>query len=279
MRGELYLKTLCVPFILLGALSTVLVTGVKWQPRHSNVIARRPVHFPGVGNRMKFLLHRDDSSSSSNSTDTSQMSIGDQVGSLISQWGTSIGGVATQVNMSITELSAAVMMVNQSLSQLSSNELGRQSVVIEYNKISNSLNSVLSDMTAGSQSVNSLVALANRISASEQSSITDTNNSIGVLNDWMVNMDSWVQFILQETNQIDVSQGNLVTWGDSVSQAINAHEISTMELAQGMFELESQVITINDAISSIVNVTGYKSSALSITDASGGTGWGYMYWG
>ena len=110
------------------------------------------------------------------------------------------------------------------------------------------LNQNLVDMTTGSQQINDVIAVSNRIKTNLVSDINTLNNAIMVVNDWMVKMDAWVVFVRDETTQIDQAQANMLNWGEATKNNINTHEVSAMRLARQAYDIETDISQMNNLL-------------------------------
>jgi hypothetical protein len=156
------------------------------------------------------------------------------------------------------------------VTQVESNENGRVGIIKEHNKQVMEMNQALIDMTTGSQQINDVISVANRIKTNLANDIRKLNEAIMVTNDWMVKMDSWVVFVQDEAHQIDNAQANLLKWGDVTKENINTHEVSAVKLARAAYDLETQIMQVNNFLLGTGELMGYTPTTLSIPEAAGG---------
>jgi len=215
---------------------------------------------------------------SDNTTATTALSIPDQINALILSASDAIAHSQTLVNAQLNELGVAEKIVNQTVAQVEANEDARVGIIKEYNKEVMEMNQGLVDMTTGSQQVNDVISVANRIKTNLANDIRKLNDAIMVVNDWMVKMDAWVVFVKDEVTQIDVAQANLLKWGDTTKDNINTHEVTAIKLAREAYDLESQILQTNNFLLGTGEMMGYTPSTLNIPEAAGGLGDAFSFW-
>jgi hypothetical protein len=176
------------------------------------------------------------------------------------------------------ELNKTMDLVTTTVSKLTENEVQRISLIKDFNFNAISLNGILVDMTTGTQQINDVISMANRIKTNMASDIKKINDAIGVTNDWLVKMDNWVTFVTTETKQIDEAQANLVKWGDLAKENINTHNLATVRLAKEGDDLETQISDLNSALLATGAMIGYTPTTLTMAEATGGFGWLYTTW-
>ena len=208
----------------------------------------------------------------SDSTNTSTLSVSDQINAIIGDAAKSIANSQQLVTAQLNELAVTQQMVNQTVDQMETNEDARVAIIKQYNNNAMLLNQNLVDMTTGSQQINDVIAVSNRIKTNLVSDINTLNNAIMVVNDWMVKMDAWVVFVRDETNQIDQAQANLLNWGEVTKNNINTHEVSAMKLAREAYDIETDISQMNNLLLGTGQLMGYVPKTLTITQASGGLG-------
>jgi hypothetical protein len=213
-----------------------------------------------------------------NGTAVSGLGISDQINALIEAAGSAISHSQSLVDAQLHELEAAEKIVNQTVAQVEANENARVGVIKEYNKEVMEMNQALIDMTTGSQQVNDVISVANRIKTNLANDIRRLNEAIMVVNDWMVKMDSWVVFVKDESASIDMAQANLLKWGDTMKGNINTHEVSAVKLAREAYDLETQIMQCNNFLLGTGELMGYTPETLSIPEAAGGVPSVLSFW-
>lgn len=216
--------------------------------------------------------------SKSGTTNTTSLSLADQIQAYMLSTAQQLARSQTLVSAQLNELAVASDIVNRTTAQVELNEQARISIIKTYNENALLSNQILVDMTTGSQQINDVISVANRIKGNLATDIARLNEAISVTNDWMVKMDAWVVFVLDETTQIDQAQANLLQWGDATKENINTHEVAAMKLAREAYDLETQIVELNNMLLSTGSLLGYTPATLSIPDAAGGFGWTYSYW-
>ena len=211
-------------------------------------------------------------------TNTTSLSLSDQINALIESAATQVSKSQSLIGAQLNELNVASDIVNRTVIQVEANEAARISIIREYNKNALGFNQILIDMTSGSQQINDVISVANRIKKNLANDIRRINEAISVTNDWMVKMDAWVSFVLDETTQIDQAQANLLKWGDATKNNINLHEVAAMKLGREAYDLETEIIDMSNFLLSTGKMMGYTPATLSIPEAAGGLGWSYTSW-
>ncbi len=216
--------------------------------------------------------------SRSDTTNTTSLSLADEISAYMTTTAEQVAKSQTLVAAQLSELSVAEDIVSRTTSQVELNEDARIAIVKTYNDNALQSNQLLVEMTTGSQQINDVISVANRIKGNLATDISRLNDAISVTNDWLVKMDAWVAFVLDETTQIDQAQASLLAWGDSTRDNCNTHEVAAMKLAREAYDVETQIVELNNLLLSTGALMGYTPSTLSITDAAGGFGWTYSYW-
>jgi hypothetical protein len=216
--------------------------------------------------------------SQSGTTNTTSMSMADEINTLMETIKVKVNQSQTLVAAQLNELSVASELVNRTVAQVEVNEQARISIIKTYNQNAVQSNQMLVDMTTGAQQINDNIAVSNRIKSNLATDIVRINDAISVTNDWMVKMDAWVAFVLDETTQIDQAQANLLQWGDATKENMNTHEVAALKLAREAYDLETQIVEVNNIVLGTGALLGYTPATLSIPDAAGGFGWSYSYW-
>jgi hypothetical protein len=206
------------------------------------------------------------------STSTTTLSVTDQINAIIAEAAQSIANSQQVVTAQLKELSVTEQMVNQTVDQMETNEDARVSLIKQYNNNAMSMNQNLVDMTTGSQAINNVISVSNRVKTNLVSDINTLNNAIMVVNDWMVKMDAWVVFVTDETNQIDGAQASLLDWGEATKNNINTHEVSAMKLAREAYDIETQISQMNNLLLGTGRLLNYVPTTLTMPQASGGLG-------
>ena len=212
------------------------------------------------------------------STGSGTKSIVERINDIIESANTKIQNSQTLVTAQTSQLDTTEKEVEKTITAVTNNEEARIQCVKDYNKNAISLNGILVDMTTGTQQINDVISVANRVQTNLNNDIKKINEAISVTNDWLVKMDNWVTFVKSETEQIDTAQANLITWGDSVRKNINTHEEAALSLAKTGDDLETQVSDLNNVLLATGALLGYKPATLTIAEASGGFGWLYTAW-
>lgn len=208
----------------------------------------------------------------SDSTNTSTLSVSDQINEIMGSASKSIANSQQLVSAQLNELSVTQQMVNQTVDQMETNEDARVAIVKQYNNNAMLLNQNLVDMTTGSQQINDVIAVSIRIKTNLVSDINTLNNAIMVVNDWMVKMDAWVVFVRDETTQIDQAQANMLNWGEATKNNINTHEVSAMRLARQAYDIETDISQMNNLLLGTGQLMGYTPKTITIAQANGGLG-------
>lgn len=211
-------------------------------------------------------------------TNTTDLSLTDQINVLISSSSDTVDKCQSLVAAQLNELTIAGQTVNRTVTQVEANEEARISVIKEYNKDVLGMNNILVEMSSGSQQVNDVIGVANRVKKNLAEDIRRVNEAIAVTNDWMVKMDAWVNFVTDETVQIDQAQANLLKWGDATKDNINLHEVAAVKLGRETYDLETQIIEIGNLLLASGAMMGYTPTTLTMAEATGGLGWSYTYW-
>ena len=211
-------------------------------------------------------------------TNTTSLTLIDQINALINSSAQKVAQSQSLVTAQLNELSVERGTVNKTVGQVANNEATRISIIREYNKDALALNNLLVDMTGGSQQINDVIGVANRVKKNLAADIQRVNEAIAVTNDWMVKMDSWVNFVTDETNQIDAAQANLLKWGDATKDNINLHEVAEVKLGRETYDLETEIVQLSNYLLSTAQMLGYTPNTLTIAEAAGGLGWNYTFW-
>ncbi|EEQ98102.1 hypothetical protein Pmar_PMAR002381 [Perkinsus marinus ATCC 50983] len=130
--------------------------------------------------------------------------------------------------------------------QQENNEKSRQACLVSNNEASVELNNLLRDMISGAEQVNDDVATANKVKRRMELDLSKFNDRISSLDAWLLNMDKWTKFVLDQTG--------------------NRRE---------MFNLETSILTLQETIMSAAGSVGYKPMLLTIPEAGGGNDWLY----
>lgn len=206
------------------------------------------------------------------STSTTTLSVSEQINAVITSAANSIKNSDQLVKAQLKELNVTQQMVNQTVDQIETNEDARVALIKQYNNNAMSMNQNLVDMTTGSQQINDVISVSNRVKTNLVSDINTLNNAIMVVNDWMVKMDAWVVFVRDETNQIDQAQANLLNWGEATKNNVNTHEVSALKLAREAYDIETQISQMNNLLLGTGKLMRYTPTTLTIPQASGGLG-------
>jgi hypothetical protein len=206
------------------------------------------------------------------------VSLDDRIRAVILSAGWKIGNATDLVSAQLRELNLTESNLNKTVSSVESNENARQTCIVEYNSAALHLNQLINDMTLGSQQINDVIGLTNRVKATLHSDITKINEAIDVTNDWLVRMDSWVSFVSAETSQIDGAQAKLLDWGDKTRQNVNFHEVAFLQLGRDTLNLGTDIASLQNSILAMGNALGYTPATLTITEAAGGTSDGLFPW-
>jgi hypothetical protein len=260
--------------LLIHMLQVVLWSGLLAGIGNSLQWGRFPVPSQlGLTEVMGRFQTTDSSSSSS-----SGGGIVDQINTVIASAASSVNQSQTFVTAQLNELNVTNGMINRTVQGVSDNEAKRIGLIKDFNGNVMSLNTILVDMTTGSQQINDVISTANRIKTNIANDIKKINDAINVTNDWMTKMDSWVAFVKSETSEIDQAQANLVTWGDSTKNNINLHEVAAVKLAREIYDLETTIADMSNYLLGTGTLFGYTPTTLTMAEASGGLGWQYSYW-
>ena len=204
--------------------------------------------------------------------------LADQINALIQSASEIISRTESLVLAQQSELNVTNNLVSQTISQVEANENNRIAAIKEYNKNVLTLNAILTDMTTGSQQINDVISLANRVKKNLANDIVSINEAIGVTNDWMVKMDSWIAFVKDETEQVDQAQASLVSWGDSTGVNVNLHEVAAVKLAREVYDIETSISAATNFLLGTGNMLGYTPQSLTVVEAAGGLGWSLSPW-
>lgn len=202
----------------------------------------------------------------------------DQINQVIQSASNTVSKTQSLVAAQQSELNVTNNLVNQTITQVEANENNRIAAIKEYNKNVLSLNGILSDMTTGSQQINDVISMANRVKNNLAHDLNSINEAIAVTNDWMVKMDSWIAFVKDETQQVDQAQASLVSWGDSTGSNINLHEVAAVKLAREVYDLETNISSTANFLLATGQMLGYTPQTLTVVEASGGLGMPYTPW-
>lgn len=202
----------------------------------------------------------------------------DQINQLIQSASNTVSKSQGLVAAQQSELNVTNTLVNQTITQVEENENKRIAAIKEYNKNVLSLNMILTDMTSGSQQLNDVISMANRVKKNLADDIANINEAISVTNDWMVKMDSWIAFVKDETQQVDQAQASLVSWGDFTGSNINLHEVAAVKLARQVYDLETNISATTNFLLGTGAMLGYTPQSLTVVEAAGGLGWSLSPW-
>ena len=202
----------------------------------------------------------------------------DAINAVVQAAADQLGRSQRVVEAHANELAVTDGLITQSITQVETNENNRIALVKEYNQGVLGLNQMLVEMTTGSQQINDVISLANRVKNNLATDIHIINDAITVTNDWMVKMDNWVTFVKQETHEIDEAQANLVKWGDATKNNMNLHEVAAIKLAREAYDMETEISDMSNFLLSTGKLMGYAPQTLSMAEAAGGLGWAYSYW-
>ena len=168
------------------------------------------------------------------------------------------------------ELYLTSQAVNRSVTHVENNEDARQACLISFNNGATTLNGVLSGMVTGAQLINNVIDVANRVKTTLKTDLGLLNRNIAVLDDWQPVMTEWANFVEEQTSILDNSQSKLQIWGDEVKAAINQEKISIIELGREVFNLETEILSWHDQLSSIGQMFQYTPVLLTVYEAMNG---------
>ncbi len=76
---------------------------------------------------------------------------------------------------------------------------------------------------------------SNRIRGRFTVELQKINNHVGVIDDWLIKMDSWVSFVEEEAGHLDRSQARLIKWGDGTYDVMNLHEVALVRVRINLY--------------------------------------------
>ncbi|KAF4732671.1 hypothetical protein FOZ63_022290 [Perkinsus olseni] len=173
------------------------------------------------------------------------------------------------------ELNRTHYNIQSTRTQQENNEKSRQACLVANNEASVELNNLLRDMISGAEQVNDDVATANKVKRRMELDLSKFNDRISSLDAWLLNMDKWTKFVLDQTTTLDRAQARLLRWGDETRSTLNTHEVGVVKLGREMFNLETSILSLQETIMSAAGTVGYKPLILTIPEAGGGNDWLY----
>ncbi|KAF4676197.1 hypothetical protein FOL47_006588 [Perkinsus chesapeaki] len=173
------------------------------------------------------------------------------------------------------ELNRTHYNIHSTRVQQENNEKSRQACLVANNEASVELNNLLRDMISGAEQINDDVATANKVKRRMEMDIAKFNDRISSLDAWLVNMDKWTKFVLDQTAHLDRAQARLLRWGDETKGTLNTHEVSMVKLGREIFNLETSILSVQETLMAAAARVGYKPVMLTIPEAGGGNDWLY----
>ena len=181
------------------------------------------------------------------------------------------------INSQAQELYFTSQAINRSVTHVGNNEDARQACLISYNTAAISLNAVLAGMVTGAQLLNNVIDVANSAKTTIAKDIQRLNRDINILDLWSPIMTDWANFVETQTTLIDSGQTQIVSWGETTQTTINQQKISIILLGREIFNLETEILTMQEQLNAVGSLFKYVPMTISIAEAAQGTDGNTVY--
>jgi hypothetical protein len=176
--------------------------------------------------------------------------------------------VVSLVDAQAREVGVAFELSTKSVEHVEANEDSRQACLMTYNGGATSLNVVLTGMTMGVRQINNAIDVASSVRQTVDADIAKLNRNIDIMNDFMGEMEDWVKFVETETGDMLAANDNLLTWGESTKETVNAQEVAIVKLGQSVYTLETDILAWQESINAIGRIFDYQPNTLSVPEAA-----------
>ena len=197
--------------------------------------------------------------------------VADETQPVVDQVNDTLTNTEVLINSQAQELYFTSQAVNRSVTHVGNNEDARQACLITFNTGAISLNAVLSGMVTGAQLINNVIDVANSAKTMIATDIKRLNRDINVLDMWGPIMTNWANFVETQTTLLDAGQSQIVTWGEKTQSTINQQKVSIILLAREIFNLETDILTMQEQLNSVASVFNYSPMTITVAEAAQGT--------
>ena len=181
------------------------------------------------------------------------------------------------INSQAQELYFTSQAINRSVTHVGNNEDARQACLISYNTAAISLNAVLAGMVTGAQLLNNVIDVANSAKTTIAKDIQRLNRDFNILDLWSPIMTDWANFVETQTTLIDSGQTQIVSWGETTQTTINQQKISIILLGREIFNLETEILTMQEQLNAVGSLFKYVPMTITIAEAAQGTDGNTVY--